>query len=1556
MSRGPSGATTIWAWDPNNGFNTTPAIWGRIQNFETAQAGNSLVDAWPNGTPTRTTLPAGSSWDGVGRAARFEVRSGDVSASGERSEVSGDGMSWQLKEGDERWLQFRIKFATNWTPGTQGRWNMFAQLHAGTGSPPMSFQVDDNGNMIIDDGGLSRDTHTARTGGALKTIFMPGSEWYAKRGQWIDVNIHWKNSVSYDVGWAEVHVDGVLRAAKHKRQTASSNRTYLKMGNYRFPQSQTNVLWIDDVRLSSGTQVGGSEADPGTGGTAGAVTFIDGATQVYETDQTTGPVTSFALPRPTSGGALVAGDLLVGQISWDAPNATAVTRTLPAGWTSLFGSPLVVGTAPSIVQTEVFYHVVTSAEVASPPTSWTVTTTSAWDGGVAVSRFRGVDSTDPFAVASGNYATSITLAATTKTSPSVTTDVPNAMVLIGTAIRSGLSTLTSLTGDYTQGPGTWGLAGRVAAMAYKVQASAGATPNATWTHTSGVSGVGWSTALRPAVVQAPPTSTAPTVEAGANASVTAGGTFTRTMSENSGGSPITARSWTIVSSPDGTATGVLGTTSTLTWQPTEAQVGTYVIRASATNVNGTGTDDFTLRVDPVGTATIQHVQSFKGQQTWSEVPTNTSMSRSLPAPATAGNFLVAAWAVNGDAGTFTPPAGWTVMAQREVTGVALLICYKKAVGGEQAVSASWTLASEAASCVLAEYSGVHPDNPLGPNNFPPFVDQPLNNITLDPTAAVVNGAALAFIATASTGGAGGFEPSATGWTLAQSAYFNGNISSPGMALLHDLSVASGEDISANFSWTRNTERIGFITLLNAGGASIPDVELPPEDPDALTWLPPAGFENFTLKTPTSTTALNTIDGAGGDVRIVLPSTPIAPIVIQNCRHAVLIGGQINMLGVETLGSEDQRGVYIRTTTGTVHIEGLLIVGHASGFGDGFAMNAPNALLQIQRCRVQDMRGSTGNHGDVFQPWGGAREFRIDRLTGSSDYQGLHIGEDLGAIGRGTIKNTNIYGQAVSSAGGGHLIWTNPDAYELTLENVYIKPRPGRSFGSSVWPQSSDSSFPANITNGFATWPSTGSLITGGVREGDPPGGDFSPAAAVGIGYVSPYSPPEVPEEPPPPVGASPTLRSRQVGFPETGMGRVAANVGSAVRCRLKVGTDPAVTSGVTYGPYVTPNAQGDVRMTVGLPTSRTSGKFYYRVAMVNSQGGEWLDTASQVGILRTAPTGRVGLTFSFGSCLNATDSASATAIFNRGDEVCAIQGDFWYADGTGTGVANYRSKMDAKLRAPNVGRMIATIPFIYTPSDHDYGMVDDGIGSGTGGDSFNTVYREKISSPDLPGSRGVYWTRPWGTAIRFIVLDTRSFGVIGSTKLGSTQKAWLKTTITEATEDLLIIVQDGVWIGGTDAGSDDWQGTISERNEIGDYIAASGKNVVMIGGDMHAVAADNGTNSRGGFPVYMAAPMNNTSSVKGGPYSAGTYPTAAGSSVQQYGRIVVSLSDTTITSQFTGYSSDNTVRKTMTNTFAADPPPPEEAGRAVEVWDGSSLASRLTERWNGSALVPMVVE
>jgi hypothetical protein len=86
------------------------------------------------------------------------------------------------------------------------------------------------------------------------------------------------------------------------------------------------------------------------------------------------------------------------------------------------------------------------------------------------------------------------------------------------------------------------------------------------------------------------------------------------------------------------------------------------------------------------------------------------------------------------------------------------------------------------------------------------------------------------------------------------------------------------------------------------------------------------------------------------------------------------------------------------------------------------------------------------------------------------------------------------------------------------------------------------------------------------------------------------------------------------------------------------------------------------------------------------------------------------------------------------------------------------------------------------------------------------------------------------------------------------------------------------WIASR--GSDTWAGYAREREALANHVARLGlsRRLVMLSGDAHMVALDDGRNSNyatgtakdaPGFFVMHAAPLDRNTSEKGGPYSHG---------------------------------------------------------------------------------------
>jgi hypothetical protein len=281
----------------------------------------------------------------------------------------------------------------------------------------------------------------------------------------------------------------------------------------------------------------------------------------------------------------------------------------------------------------------------------------------------------------------------------------------------------------------------------------------------------------------------------------------------------------------------------------------------------------------------------------------------------------------------------------------------------------------------------------------------------------------------------------------------------------------------------------------------PTTTTPPAVParPRLAWSPPA------LSAPTTLTV------GAGDQRLTLDTTKdyiinlgnhAGGLVLTGGRNVRLIGGRIAL----PTSSGTAVGLGIHQATGTVHIEGVWFDGSSGHEFDAVQIAAPKATVQLENLRATGLRGSYDtNHTDVVQPWGGVKALRVDRLTATTNYQGIFNQPDQGPIGAVDLRHVDLAYDNSGAKTGGYLLWlTNGcTAAKTSLTEVYVKGRPGATLGSTVWPPTGQATNCPGILSGTSLigWPSL--PITGTVRWGAPPGGSFVGADDAGTAYRSP---------------------------------------------------------------------------------------------------------------------------------------------------------------------------------------------------------------------------------------------------------------------------------------------------------------------------------------------------------------------------------------------------------------------------------------------------------------------
>lgn len=337
--------------------------------------------------------------------------------------------------------------------------------------------------------------------------------------------------------------------------------------------------------------------------------------------------------------------------------------------------------------------------------------------------------------------------------------------------------------------------------------------------------------------------------------------------------------------------------------------------------------------------------------------------------------------------------------------------------------------------------------------------------------------------------------------------------------------------------------------------------------------------------------------------------------------------------------------------------------------------------------------------------------------------------------------------------------------------------------------------------------------------------------------------------------------------------------------RLVVATDEGLEEVVWHSePFVVPPGGRVVRVDVrGLePDTR------YHYAFGGDEGAP----AGGVGTFRTPGRGPFSFTAVLSSCAATGSSSPVFDAIRREEPLFFFHlGDAHYENIATAEPAAYRTALGRVLRAPAQARLYRSTPIVYIWDDHDFGP-NDADRTAPGQEAARLVYRELVPHYPLPAdavagpNAPIYHAFTIGR-VRFIVTDLRSerdpkgFGDPAErTMMGAEQKAWFFDELRRARGRYGLVVWASTvpWIGPPEEGADRWGGYAAERRQIATFIRDLGlDNLVIVSGDAHMTAIDDGTNSdyaTGGgapIPVIQAAPLDRNGSFKGGPYSEGAF-------------------------------------------------------------------------------------
>ena len=344
-----------------------------------------------------------------------------------------------------------------------------------------------------------------------------------------------------------------------------------------------------------------------------------------------------------------------------------------------------------------------------------------------------------------------------------------------------------------------------------------------------------------------------------------------------------------------------------------------------------------------------------------------------------------------------------------------------------------------------------------------------------------------------------------------------------------------------------------------------------------------------------------------------------------------------------------------------------------------------------------------------------------------------------------------------------------------------------------------------------------------------------------------------------------------------------------------------------------------------------NGEFHFAIE-INGQ----LDLESR-GRLRTFPPPDTPATFSFVCGGDAKGGGLFSGYSNhevfdhiRGENPLFFvhMGDLHYADIESTRIADHVDGYRKALNAPRQAQLYREVPIAYMWDDHDFcGNASDGGAEGR--KAARLAYQQCVPHYPLVEGEGdvaIYQAFTVGR-VRVLLTDTRSMRTSRvapdnptKTMLGARQKQWLTDELLRGKDryPLLVWVNSVPWIGDPEEEGDDsdsWYSYATERAEIGSFIEQNEiRNVLMLHADAHMIALDDGSNNRGstgtgGFPVFCAAPLDRSNSVKGKPFSHGIFAEHKG----QYG--LVSVNDDGGSKVQVGLSGRRTGNQIVSHTF-----------------------------------------
>jgi hypothetical protein len=279
-------------------------------------------------------------------------------------------------------------------------------------------------------------------------------------------------------------------------------------------------------------------------------------------------------------------------------------------------------------------------------------------------------------------------------------------------------------------------------------------------------------------------------------------------------------------------------------------------------------------------------------------------------------------------------------------------------------------------------------------------------------------------------------------------------------------------------------------------------------------------------------------------------------------------------------------------------------------------------------------------------------------------------------------------------------------------------------------------------------------------------------------------------------------------------------------------------------------------------------------------GYDYVGQPGAGGVFKTFPVPgtEMNVTMAFGSCLFNTHSSIFDHILERKPDLFLFSGDMFYGNVEENDVSLFNAWYRDVHDNGALSRLLRRTPIASMWDDHDYGPNDSNRDSPSRNAS-REAYSLNVPHYEIPerSVQGIYQAYTMGR-VRVVLTDCRSEAdLTGGRMWSKQQEAWFVDELSNWQDYAVILWLTSVpWIGAPAESGDSWSKYSNFRTRISNVIADFGvENLIILSGDAHMVAMDDGSNSDyatdggAGVPVFHAGPLSNAGSSKGGGYSEG---------------------------------------------------------------------------------------